>query len=89
MEDKTKAKLRNLLRILLFIASLVILFFLLKGIGFDKVLDAFVKVGWKGAVVLICCGFLENGSDALGLYYALPKRKNFLYIFSPTSHGIT
>ena len=87
MEARTKANLKKLLRILLFVSSLLLLFFLLKGIGFDKVLDAFVKVGWKGAIILICCGFLENGSDALGLYYALPKRKNFLYIFSSNCMG--
>lgn len=87
MNAGIKNKLRNLLRILLFVASLVILFFLLKGIGFDKLLDAFVKVGWKGAVILICCGFLENGSDALGLYFALPKRHSFLRVFSSNCMG--
>ncbi|MBO7127171.1 flippase-like domain-containing protein [bacterium] len=87
MEAKTRTKLKNLLRFLLFITSLVILFFLLRGIGFDKLADAFVKVGWGGAVILICCGFLENGSDALGLYFALPKRKSFLYIFSSNCMG--
>ncbi|MBP5407019.1 flippase-like domain-containing protein [bacterium] len=78
---------KKLSRILLFVSSLLILFFLLKGIGFDKVRDVFVKVGWGGAVILICCGFLENGSDALGLYFSLPKRKNFLYIFSSNCMG--
>ena len=87
MEAKAKNKLRNLLRILLFIISLFILFFLLRGIGFDKLADAFVKVGWGGAVILICCGFLENGTDALGLYYALPQRKNFLRVFSSNCMG--
>lgn len=87
MKVKNKAKLKNLLRILLFLFSLSILFFLLKSIGFDKVLDAFVRVGWGGAAILICCGFLENGSDALGLYFALPKRKNFLHIFSSNCLG--
>jgi hypothetical protein len=87
MDVKIKNKLRNLLRIVLFILSLAILFFLLKSIGFDKLADAFVKVGWSGAVILICCGFLENGSDALGLYYALPQRKNFLRVFSSNCLG--
>lgn len=87
MNAETRNKLRKLLRIILFIASLIILFFLLRSIGFDKVLDAFVKVGWKGAVILICCGFLENGSDALGLYFSLPKRKSFLRVFSSNCMG--
>ncbi len=78
---------KNLLRVAFFILSLTILFFLLRGIGFDKLIDAFVKVGWGGAVILICCGFLENGSDTLGLYYSLPQRKNFLRIFSSNCMG--
>lgn len=87
MEDKTKAKLRNLLRILLFIASLVILFFLLKGIGFDKVGEVFVKVGIGGMLILIACEILENGSDALALYYTLPEKKNFIRIFPSNCLG--
>ena len=87
METQTKAKLKKLLRVLFFISSILILFFLLKGIGFDKVGDAFLEVGWGGAVILICCGFLENGSDALGLYFALPKRKSFLHVFSSNCMG--
>ena len=81
MEAKTKAKLKNLLRILLFITSLVILFFLLKEIGFDKVVEVFVKVGVGGMLILIVCEILENGSDALALYFTLPEKKNFLQIF--------
>ena len=87
MGAKTKVKLKNLLRILFFIISLTILFFLLKSIGFDKVGEVFVKVGFGGAVILICCGFLENGSDSLALYFALPKRKSFLKIFSSNCIG--
>ena len=84
---KTKAKLKNLLRILLFVTSLVILFFLLKGIGFDKVKEVFVKVGIGGMIFLICCECMENGSDALALYFALPKRKNFIRIFASNGLG--
>lgn len=87
MEAKTRAKLRNLLRILLFISSLVILFFLLKGIGFDKVAEVFVKVGVGGMLILIACEILENGSDALALYYTLPEKKNFLQIFPSNCLG--
>lgn len=87
MKAETKFKSRKLLKVFFFVLSLVILFFLLKSIGFDKLKDVFVKVGWKGVVILICCGFLENGSDALGLYFSLPKRKNFFYIFSSNCMG--
>ena len=82
-----KSKSRNLLRIFLFIISLIILFFILRNIGFDKLELAFVKVGFGGLLILICCRFVENGSDAYGLFLSLPKRKSFLKIFAANCLG--
>lgn len=87
MEAKTKSKIKNLFRIILFPSSLAILYFLLKSIGFDKVGDAFVKVGIGGMLILICCGFLENGCDAVALYFVLPTRKNFIRVFASNCVG--
>ncbi len=86
MKAELKNKLRNLLRILLFVSSLAILFFLLRSIGFDKVAEVFVKVGIGGMLVLACCEIAENGLDAFALYSSLPGRRNFVRIFA--SHGL-
>jgi len=88
MEAKTKDKLKNLLRIFFLFFSLAILYFLLKSIGFDKVGDSFVKVGIGGMLILICCGFVENCFDSLGLYFAVPRRnKNFVRVFASNCIG--
>lgn len=87
MKVETKNKLRNFLRIFLFLSSLAILFFLLRSIGFDKVGESFVRVGLGGAIILIICRFIENGSDAYGLFLSLPKRKSFLKIFAANCLG--
>ncbi|HPY16008.1 MAG TPA: hypothetical protein PLI61_14025, partial [bacterium] len=60
----------KIVKILIFIFSLTVLFFLLRHIGFDKVGESFVKVGIPGAVILIILGLIENGSDAWALSFA-------------------
>ena len=82
-----KIKLRKILRVIMFIASWVMLFFLLKYIGFGKVKETFLAVGWKGAAALLCIGFVEHWSDSLAVYFALPQRKNFVSVVSSNCFG--
>ncbi len=77
----------RIIKILIFIFSLAVLFLLLRHIGFDKVADSFVKVGLTGAAVLLLCGFIENGSDALALSFAIPEKISFINVFSSNCIG--
>jgi uncharacterized membrane protein YbhN (UPF0104 family) len=77
----------KIVKILIFIFSLTVLFFLLRHIGFDKVGESFVKVGIPGAIVLIILGFLENGSDAWALSFAIPGKISFIKVFSSNCIG--
>lgn len=78
---------QKFLRIFLFVFSITVLFFLLRHIGFDKVGEAFVKIGIPGAIVLIILGFLENGSDAWALSFAIPGKISFIKVFSSNCIG--
>ena len=82
-----KINYRKILRIVMFIASWVMLFFLLRYIGFDKVKETFLSVGWKGALVLLLIGFVEHASDSLAVCFALPQRKNFINVISSNCFG--
>ena len=82
-----KTKFKKTLRILMFIASWVMLFSLLRYIGFDKVKETFLSVGWKGALILLCIGFVEHGADSLAVCFALPQRKNFINVMSSNCFG--
>jgi len=77
----------KIVKILIFIFSLTVLFFLLRHIGFDKVGESFVKVGIPGAVILIILGLIENGSDAWALSFAIPGKISFIKVFSSNCIG--
>ena len=85
MSNKTVFK--KIIRIVMFLASWTMLFFLLKYIGFDKVKETFLSVGWKGALILLCIGFVEHGADSLAVFFALPQRKNFVSVVSSNCFG--
>lgn len=67
--------------------SIFFLFFALKSVGFDKIADAFKRVGWLGAAVLVTFGILENGSDALALCFAMPKKIKLIRVFPSNCIG--
>ena len=77
----------KLIRISTFIVFAVLLLFLLFHIGFDKIAEALISVGFSGAFILIVLGLLENGSDALALSFAIPGKIPFLKVFSSNSTG--
>ncbi len=77
----------KIVKILIFIFSLTVLFFLLRHIGFEKVGESFVKVGIPGAVILIMLGLIENGSDAWALSFAIPGKISFINVFSSSCTG--
>ena len=76
-----------IVKILIFILSLTVLFFLLHHIGFDKVSESFAKVGIYGASVLILLGLVESTLDAVALTFATPERLSFVRSFSSTGFG--
>ncbi|MGI6394291.1 MAG: lysylphosphatidylglycerol synthase domain-containing protein [bacterium] len=78
---------KNLLKFLVFILSLVLLYFLLSYIGFDRVGDVLLKVGLPGAIVLVVLGILENSTDARALYHALPEKIPYIKVLPSNSSG--
>ncbi len=65
-----KKKINFAVKLLFFLLSLYLLYYLLDHIGFDNVVDSFYKIGITGAVILLIMGLLENVLDSASLKYS-------------------
>lgn len=74
-------------KIVFFVLSVVLLYFLLRHIGFAKVKDSFLSVGITGAIVLILMGLLENVLDSASLKYSSLKSVPLYKIHAINSLG--
>lgn len=77
----------NGMKILFFILSIMLLYFLLRTIGFIKVRDSFISVGISGAVILVLMGFVENILDSASLKYSSLKSVPLYKIHAINSLG--
>lgn len=77
----------NGMKTIFFILSILLLYFLLRTIGFIKVRDSFVSVGISGAIVLVAMGFVENILDSASLKYSSLKSVPLYKIHAINSLG--
>ncbi len=69
--------LRQTSRILIALLAAGLLVYLLHRVGFDTIGQAFGRLGWQGALVILAMGLLENAFNALALVRAVGGRVGF------------
>lgn len=74
VRESTKKYLFNALKIFFFLLSILLFYYLLRTIGFDKIVLSFKNIGLLGALALVFMGFLENILDSASLRYATPQK---------------
>jgi len=77
----------NGMKIVFFVLSVVLLYFLLRHIGFSKVKDSFLSIGITGAIVLVVMGLVENILDSASLKYSSLKSVPLYKIHAINSLG--
>jgi hypothetical protein len=74
-------------RIVVPLAVVAVLVWLLQRIGWDRIGQVFVTLGWTGLAILLPFGFLENFFDARAFYAALLKRIPLRVVLAYGSQG--
>jgi len=82
-----RGMLKKAIRVIAFFLALGFLFWLLDRIGWDVIGDAFVRVGWSGAGVLLLVGLAENLFQAVALATALSRRISLLRALAVNGAG--
>ncbi len=80
-------KARLVAKALLVVFSFIILFFLLRKSGFDKIAHAFSMIGFGGSAALLALGFFENFLDATALKYATANKISVIKVWSLNAAG--
>lgn len=78
---------RRLVRILFAIAAVALLVALFGRVGLSSILDAFARLGWRGALLLFVLGMIENLGDSLALRSALRAKAPALALLGVNSLG--
>ena len=82
-----KKHINFVIKLLFFLLSLYLLYYLLDHIGFNNVKESFYKIGITGAVVLVMMGLLENILDSASLKYSSLKNVPLYKIHAINSLG--
>ena len=82
-----RSSVKKVVRILSFFLALTFLVWLLDRIGWDTIGQAFARVGWAGAGVLLLVGVAENIFQAAALATALERRISLLRALTVSGAG--
>jgi len=78
---------KKLYRLIFFFLALGLLFWLLNYIGWDKIGNAFAKVGYSGALILLALGMTENIFDAIAYRFAIRGKIGLFRLLSYNGAG--
>jgi uncharacterized protein (TIRG00374 family) len=78
---------RKPIRLIILVASLALLIWLLDLVGWDKIADYAVRLGWTGMIIIIVLGVAEHLLDAMAFQKAIPENISLFYVHVANQAG--
>ena len=77
----------KVLRVLFVAASLALLYYLLHRVGWARISEYSVRLGWSGAVLILGLGYLHSFLGGLALRKSITEEVSFLYVHVTNQAG--